>query len=420
MTKLTFRVLQACIFFVLSYSIFMKGKHSKLKVAFVIPVIDYIPWRVLKGVSRYIEVHNHWHLHFVCGDNPKVFSALKKIGVDGAFVSLVFDMSKNIVSTILAEKIPCIAFQASLVPEGMPYLTGDSFKAGGAIAEYFIGRGFRNFAYYSLNNAFWSQLRMKGFCKRVEEAGYSVNVYPDAYRKISIEQNQQIGYAWLYDFEKSVEWLRSLPKPVGLLVGYDGIGCDLLHAVDQTGMRIPEDIAVVGVDNNEVLCNAVRPQLSSMKFNVERTSYEAAELLDKIMAGEEVMSTRPLVCRMIGIVTRHSSDIMAIDDSEVINALKFIKKNHNSPIQVSDVVNSTFVSRRNLEKRFRSALNRSILDEIMRVRIEHVSHLLLNTEMSVDQITSSSTFSSTSCMIRAFKKYKSIPPQAFRKMHSAV
>jgi LacI family transcriptional regulator len=396
-----------------------RPQKRELQVAFVVPVLGYGPNRVLTGVSRYAMVNTGWRLHLVCGNYQDIFPALKKAGVDGVFISFIFDQPKRIIANLLAAKLPCIAFQCSAIPKGIPYFTSESFKAGKVIAEHFIDRGFRNFAYYSLTNVFWSQQRMKGFCDRLEEAGYSASIYRAAKTGVP-RQDWQIGRTWLKGLKGPVDWLRSLPKPVGLMVCYDGIGYDLIQAAEKAGIRVPEDVAVVSVDNNEILCNAIKPPLSSVELNVEQAGYEAAELLNAIMTGKEVMSSRPILTRVVRVVTRQSSDILAVNDPQVAAALYFIRTHSNLLIQVSDVVSATSISRRCLEKKFRSILKRSILDEIMRVRIEHISNLLLKSGMSIDQIAAASIFDSTSHMIRAFKKYKGVPPRTFRKMYGVI
>ncbi|MDD5011595.1 MAG: DNA-binding transcriptional regulator, partial [Phycisphaerae bacterium] len=316
-------------------------------------------------------------------------------------------------------QLPCIAMQCLNVPNGLPYLTADSYNAGRAAAEHFLERGFRNFAFYSLSNVNWSQERMKGFCDRLKEAGHTAAVY-NIKTAGKFSQDWQIGRTWMKGLEGPLSWLKSLRKPVGLMACDDGVGYDLIEIAGEAGIRIPEDVAIVGMDNDEVLCNSIKPPLSSVEANLEQAGYEAAELLNAMITGSEKIELRPILARVSCVVTRQSSDILAISDPEIAAAVHFIRTYFNSLIQVSDVVAATTLSRRVLEKRFRAILNRSILDEIMRVRIEHISNLLLKSNMSIDRIAASSTFDSTSHMIRAFKQHKGVPPRTFRKIHGVV
>lgn len=404
---------------ILGYNSGMPTSHPQkldLRVAFVVPTIGLNTRRVLKGVSRYAMFNPAWHLRIACGDSRSILPILRKTGIDGAFISI---QSDKLVSDLLSMKLPCIALQCLKIPRHFPYLTADSFQAGRIVAEHFLERGFRNFAYYSMSNVIWSKQRMEGFCQRLKEAGYSAGIY-NVNATGKSNHDWQIGRTWTKGLEGPLNWLRSLPKPVGLMACDDGVGYDLIEAAGEAGIKIPEDVAIVGMDNDEALCNSIKPPLSSVEANSEQAGYEAAELLNAIMIGKEEMSLRPILARATCVVTRQSSDILAINDPQVAAAVHFIRTRFNSPIQVSDVVNATSLSRRGLEKKFRTILKCSILDEIMRIRIEHISNLLLKSGMSIDQIAASSTFDSTSHLIRAFKKYKGMPPRTFRKMHGVI
>lgn len=390
-------------------------KHN-LRIAFVVPTVGLNTRRILKGVSRYTMINPSWHLRLACGDSRRILPVLAKAGIDGAFISV---QTQQVNSELLAMKLPCIAMQCFNIPNNLPYLTADSFNAGRIAAEHFLERGFNNFAFYSLSNVIWSQERMKGFCGRLKEAGFSAAVY-NIKATDKPTQDWQIGRTWLKGLEGPLNWLKSLRKPVGLMACDDGVGYDLIEAAGEAGFRIPEDIAIVGMDNDESLCNSIKPPLSSVEANLEQAGYEAAELLNAMITGSEKIVLRPIYARASCVVARQSSDILAIDDHEVASAVHFIRTRFNSLIQVTDVVAATTLSRRALEKRFRKIVNRSVLDEIMRVRIEHVSNLLLKSSMSVDQIAASSTFDSTSHLIRAFKQHKGMPPRTFRKINGVV
>jgi LacI family transcriptional regulator len=397
----------------------MNANHLQkpsLRVAFIVPTIGRNTRRILMGIYRYTLANTTWHFRLACGDSLSILPALKKAEINGAFISV---QSEQVNSELLAMRLPCIAMQCLKLPRDLPYLTADSFNAGRVVAEHFIERGFRNFAYYSLSDVFWSHQRREGFCQRLKEAGYSASTY-DINAAGKTKQDWQIGRTWIKGFEGPLNWLRSLPRPVGVMACDDGIGYDLIEAAGEAGIRIPEDVAIVSVDNDEVLCNVTKPPLSSVDTNIEQAGYEAAELLNAMMTGKEAMPGHPILARATRVVVRQSSDILAINDPQIAAAVHFIRTHFNSLIQVSDVVNVTSLSRRGLEKKFRAVLKRSILDEIMRVRIEHIVDLLLKSGMTIDQIAASSTFDSTSRMICVFKKHKGMPPRTFRKIHGII
>jgi LacI family transcriptional regulator len=363
-------------------------------------------------------VNTNWHLRIASGIPEHILLSLKKTGIDGMFVAI---HSKKLMSNITAMKLPCIGMDCLEVPKVLPYLTADSVRAGRLAAEHFLERGFRHFAYYSPSSYFWSIRRRDGFCQRLREAGCTASVYnPNDAGKKYDKYDWQSGRTWMKGLEVPVKWLHSLPKPVGLMACDDTIGYDLIEAAGESGIHIPEEVAVVGVFNDDVLCNAARPPLSSVAINLELAGYQAAQLLNNIIIGKKKMTGQVILAQTTHVVTRRSSDIMAINDTAVAGAVSFIRTNFNSHIQVADVVNAAACSRRSLETKFQTVLGRSIMKEVMRMRIEHIAFLLLESDMSIDQITAASTFDSVSHLIRTFKKHKGVPPSAFRKTHNII
>jgi LacI family transcriptional regulator len=394
-----------------------KQKYD-IRIAFVVPSISLNLRHILRGVCRYAMVNTDWHLRIASGIPEHILPLLKKTAVDGMFVAI---HSKKLMSNVAAMKLPCIGMDCLHVPKILPYLTADSFHAGRLAAEHFLARGFRHFAYYSPSSYFWSIRRRDGFCQRVQKAGCTASVYdPAVMSKKRDKYDWQSGRTWMKGLQGPVKWLVSLPKPVGLMACDDTIGYDLVEAAGESGIRIPEEVAVVGVFNDDILCNAARPPLSSVAINLELAGYRAAQLLNNIIIGRKKMTGQAILAPATHVVTRRSSDIMAINDTDVANAVNFIRKKFNSHIQVADIVNATAHSRRSLESRFRMVLGRSIMKEVMRVRIEHIAYLLLESNMSIDQIAKASTFSSVGHLIRVFKKHKGVPPSIFRKTHSII
>jgi LacI family transcriptional regulator len=393
---------------------------KKFKVAFVVPGLGSNSRALLRGISRYSRIHTSWHLRISCDKLERVLPKLRQVGINGAFVA--FTSGKG-VSEVVETDLPTIALQCRNIPKVVPYITANSYTGGRMAAEHLLERGFKNFAYYSLNSLFWSRQRMESFCQRISEAGYTTSVYKlNLYRKPS--QQGTIGYThdwqgrtWMKELDDLVRWLRALPKPVGLMACDDGVAYDIIEAADEAGIHMPEEMAVIGMYNDETICTVANPTLSSIAVNLEQAGYEAAELLEKMMTGKEKMAGQCIRVEPTHVVARQSTDTLAISDRDVALALHFIREHFNAPIQVADVVEATSASRRSLEIRFREFLKRSIMEEIMRVRIEHIAIMLIESEMSMDRIAAASAFDSTSHMIQVFKQHKGMTPLAFRKMH---
>jgi LacI family transcriptional regulator len=395
-----------------------RNQKRDIKVAFVVPSISLNLRHILRGVCRYTRVNTNWHLRIASGIPGRIFPSLKEMGIDGMFVAI---HSKKLMSDVTAMNLPCIGMDCLEIPKNFPYLTADSLEAGKLAAEHFLERGFKHFAYYSPSSYFWSNWRRDGFCQRIQKAGYTASVYkPTVKAKQYDKYDWQSGRTWLKGLEGPIKWLYSLPKPVGLMACDDTIGYDLIEAAGEAGIRIPEEIAVVGAFNDDVFCSTAKPPLSSVVINLELAGYRAGQLLNSIIVGRKKMTSQAILAPATHVVTRQSSDIMAIEDRPVADAVYFIRRNFNSRIQVADIVNATACSRRNLETKFQKFLGRSIMKEVMRVRIEHIASLLLESDVSIDQITKASTFDSVSHLIRIFKKHKGLPPNAFRKTHSII
>jgi LacI family transcriptional regulator len=390
---------------------------SDVRIAFVVPSMHLNARRILSGVSRYARVNKNWYVRIANGNSELIFPGLKKAGIDGAFITAPLSEERS--ADDFAARMPCIALGSLVIPKVSPYLTANSVKAGRMAAEHFMGLGLRNFAYFSTSTLYWSQLRMKGFCDRLRESGFEPNVYTSSGR-VSMARDWQAGRAWVKGLGDPIRWLHSLPKPVGLMACDDPMGYDIIEASEEAGIRIPEEVAVMGLYNDDVVCEAARPPLSSIEVDLEGAGYEAAELLNAIINGKAEMAGQAILADTTKVIRRQSSEVMAISDPQVSAALHFIRTRFHQPIQVADVVKATSGARRTLEVRFRQLLNRSILDEIMRMRIEHVADMLASTDLSVEQIAARSPFESTGYMSRLFKKLKGTSPSLYRKTQRAA
>ena len=211
-------------------------------------------------------------------------------------------------------------------------------------------------------------------------------------------------------------WVNNLPKPVGIFACNDDRGQHILEVCKQSKLKVPEDVAVIGVDNDPMICEISDPPLTSIALNVESAGYETAKLLDKMIDKKEIFEEQILVSPSY-VVQRQSSDILAVSDSEVAKAIQFIMKNAKNKILVEDVVRTTNISKRSLERKFKSTIRRSIYNEIQFVRIDLISKLLIETDLSISQITSHFNFTDAEHISRYFKKEKGVGLREFRKYH---
>lgn len=331
-------------------------------------------------------------------------SQLKNWDVDGV---IMCDSDKT--NEILGLGLPVIVTDLLTEFSGTPIVKTDDVTIGKMAAEYLIGRGFRQFAFCGFDTMFWSQDRRKGFGERVTQAGFKIHYYEQPKSRAKrLPAEEQIIIA---------DWLKSLPKPVGLMACNDDRGREVIEACRIAGLHIPEEIAVLGVDNDELVCKLSNPPLSSIALNFEKAGYDAADLLDKLMSGKQEMTSTKIVVRPTRTVTRQSTDILAIEDREVAGAMRFIRQHCKEPIQVSDVVSAAAVSRRNLYQRFRRILGRSIHQEIRRARVEQIAQMLVETHLSVSQISSALGYPRTAHIARQFRKEKGMSLLEYRKAY---
>ncbi len=234
------------------------------------------------------------------------------------------------------------------------------------------------------------------FTSRATEAGFKLHVFYvssslGSWRSFEREQN------------RLVEWLKRLPKPVGLMAGNDVCGSHIIEACRIARLQVPDQVAVIGVDNDELICDLTDPPMSSITLNTEHAGYQAAALLDRLMAREK-MTGQNILVRATHVVTRQSTDILAMEDRTVAEAIRFIRQHSKEAVQVGDVVDQVAMSRRNLELRFRKALNRSIYSEIKRIRTQQIIRLLCETDLPISEIALQLGHPSDKHIARYFKQ----------------
>jgi LacI family transcriptional regulator len=215
---------------------------------------------------------------------------------------------------------------------------------------------------------------------------------------------------------RAVAWVRTLEKPVGIMASFDPLGRQILQACRLAGVEVPDEAAVVGVDDDELLCNLAEPPLSSVAPDTHRTGYVAASLLDRLMNGEAV-EPRGYFVEPIGIAVRKSSDMLAIDDHDISSALRYIRENACRGISVGDILPVVPLGRRALESRFTKLVGRSPHDEIERVRLNRVQELLRQTDLSLAAIAAKTGFAHEEYLSVLFKKRIGLPPSAYRRRH---
>lgn len=364
---------------------------------------------LLNGIAKYSRLFGPWNfcriplIYRTRNDVNDIISWAKEWNADGIIAQI---SNEAIFNQLVQLKKPLIAQDAIERFPQIPNITGLYKETGKLAAEYFIDKGFTHFAFYGFDDIVWSRERSEGFRKRIEEEGYKVHVYEHL--------KEETPPLWSYKESSLSDWLKGLPKPIGLMTCDDNQGQHVTEACKAASIQVPEQISVLGVDNDSAICNLSDPPLSSISLNTEKAGFETAQLLNKMMLGS-ADHFHDIIVEPLKVITRRSTDFLAITDKEISKALHFIYYHHKEKICVDDVVNATALSRRVLEKRFQLVLKRSILDEINTLRIEHVKQLLEETELSISEISIACGYTDVKNLSRYFRSREDISPMEFRK-----
>jgi LacI family transcriptional regulator len=369
---------------------------------------------LLRGIVRYSRLQGPWSLYVAPGHLEQALPKAKSWNGSGIIARM---RSPEMAKQIRATGLP---FVASSLDEFRSPRRGDKFGEiwtnsagiGEMAASHLIERSLRHFAFCGFHGSAWSARREEAFARYLSDRGFPCQAH-------RIELGNWLHWPnWIEVWEQEqrilLAWLKSLPRPVGVMACNDICGREVLQACAAAGLRVPDDVAVVGVDNDELMCELSNPPLSSIALDVEKAGYEAARLLDSLMSGH-LLEERIVQVEPVYVVTRQSSEIMAPDDPCVASALQFIKTHAGQPIDVSHVVEQAGVSRRTLERRFVRALGRSINSEITQYRVERAKKLLLETDLPSSRVAAGAGFGTIKTFNRVFRRAAGVSPQRFRQ-----
>jgi len=366
---------------------------------------------VLRGVGRYVQAHGQWKIYHT---ERKASEAappwLKTWRGDGIIASIE---NHRLGERIRALHVPVVNLYEHPGLARFPAVWPDNDGVARLAAEHLLERGLKHFAFCGLPGVYSSDERETCFIRRMAEAGFEVHRFapPRRFRKTLIAASELSA---LRSEGLLVQWVRSLPKPVGVMACNDRRAHHVLIACDAAGIAVPEEAAIIGVGNDEVVCGLARPPLSSVEQNSEDVGYHAAALLDRLMQGEPAPK-RPLVIPPRGVVARQSTDVVAVADVELAAALHYIRKHACDGLSVDELASSLAVSRRTLERLFRAGLGRSPKNEIARVQLGHVMRLLSMTDHPLEKIAQLTGFRYVGSMCVLFRNQTGRTPGQYRR-----
>jgi LacI family transcriptional regulator len=348
---------------------------------------------VITGIVAYTRANPHWTIAaepvWSFGSAPDI----EQMNCDGLIVQI---FNQTLADKVLSRGIPTVNV-SSILPDQppLPTVLPDHTAIGKMAADYLLSLGLRELAYCWPGEFGFGTVRMDSFRNRVVEKKANFHECNTS--------AQDLG-----------QWLVSLPKPVGVFGCTDDLGRLVINAALSNGLRVPDQVAVLGVDDDVFFNNLLTPPLSSVAFPAEEVGYRAAALLDRLLDGKPP-PPKPIFIRPSRVVVRGSSDIVWMGDEDVAMALRFIRENAGRPLQVDDILQHVLLSRRSLTRRFQQKVGRSVSDEIRRAHIERAKHLLITTDMAMEQVAMASGCASASRLAVLFRRETGETATEFRR-----
>lgn len=365
---------------------------------------------LIRGIADYNRQHKSWSVEFTprgLDDPPPPW--LKAWSGDGVLARI---NDRRMARALTDKGVPIVDLRRILRCEGVPTVGPDDAAVTELVVEHFRRRGFRRLAFVgpAVGSHRAMDARAELFHRLVAQAGHE-------HRQLNVKPVAR-GDRWEKQCGQISRWIERLHRPCAIMAWNDDLGLQVLDACRRARIRVPDEIAVVGAGNDECLCDLALPPLTSVDLNPRKVGYEAAALLDRMMAGKPVPGRETAVAPA-GIVTRMSSDVMATEDALVAEAVRFIRQRACEGIRVADVLRHVCVSRASLEPRFKRILGHTVHQEIQRVRLARVQELLVATDMPIKQVARQAGFRYPEYLMRLFRRVTGRTLKEYRNRASA-
>jgi LacI family transcriptional regulator len=364
---------------------------------------------LLRGIVEYARCFGPWEFHrippFYYRDRQTRTHVLRKLAQwkpDGAIIR-----EPRPDEDILKLKIPIIVSPSPIAPAHLPAVVTDDQGAGTLAARHLLERGFRNLGFCGYDDLYWSQKRGETFCENVKACG--ITPYRFTLPK------KKGGYSPEAENHLLTQWLISRPKPFGLFACNDDRGSQIAGLCDLCGIRIPEQLAIVSADNDDLACSLTVPELSSVNFDTQSAGYQAAELLHRLMTGQETLCGQRILDQARSVTARGSTNTLAIEDELIAKAIGYIRRNIRNRATANDVVKAMDISRSDLYTRFKKELGKSIYRFITEEKIGEMIRLLKETNLTVRQIAYALGEQDDKNIARTFARITGQTPSTFRK-----
>jgi LacI family transcriptional regulator len=359
---------------------------------------------ILAGISQYLHERDDWSVFHPTGylgaTEP---GGLEEWEGDGIIARI---SGTRVLETLRLKNVPIVDVLGNVPACPFPIVKSDDRAIGRMAAEHFIEAGHHHFAFLGLEDERWSLEREEAFLKTVRQRAKSRASF-------HLNADEKRGGHWNENVQNTVNWLQGLPKPLALMVASDQFGPMTMKACQRLGLLMPEEISVVGVDNDQPFCDLCRPRLSSIEPDHVKVGYEAAKLLDGLISGDQG-STRQLETAPLTLHRRPSSDATAVDDPALVKALQYIRENACHGVSVDAVADEAGLSRSVLQRRFQEHMGRTVGDSLLAVKLRRARDMLTFTDLPLVEVAERSGFNYQEYLTYIFKKHLSTTPARYR------
>jgi LacI family transcriptional regulator len=373
------------------------------QVAVILDPSNMYQRRIIRGIAEYVHQHARWRL-FIEPATADMVPDPRTWRGDGV---IAYFGDRRTEEFVAKSRVPAVSIERGLraTPRQMPVVATDNEAIGRLAAAHFLNNGFRHLAYCGATDpsAYWCELRAAAFATAAHEGGATFSRFG---------QRQQIARDWPAALAALAEWIASLPPQTGVLAVSDARARHVVEACVLAGRRVPDDVAVLGVDNDELLCELATPPMSSIEHDTRGIGRRAAETLAALMDGKPVQGT--VLVPPVRVVERRSSEMLAVEDVEVAAALAFLRANVARSLHVEDVARASGLSLSTLKSRFKAVVGRPVHAELQRLRIDEARRLLATTEFPVKRVASLVGFRDISHFTTAFRRHTGLPPGRYR------
>lgn len=366
--------------------------------------------QILKGISQFVHEKNDWDVfHYTGSLGAMVPEVLGNWEGDGMIARI---SNKDVLDVIRSKGIPVVDILGNQTDSEFPKVVCNNEAITRMVLDHYEIRGFRSYGFFGIEGEVWSIERESAYvqCSKKMDGCFSI---------LRMSHRMKQNSSWKEYLVRISQWLDSLPKPVGIFICSDQFAPDIIAACSILGVKIPEDVALIGVDNDLAFCEVVRPSLSSVRANHVQVGYAAAKLLSSMMSGETEL---PSLIRIepFAIEVRQSTDVFALQEEGLKKAIIAIKARACGGVSVDEIAELAGYSRSVLQRKFKEVLGRTVHDMIVDVRVNRAKELLTMTNLSIIEVALRAGFNHQEYLGTVFKRFTGVSPARYRKMFSKI